>query len=143
MASTEEPSHLAAKLKHLEFIQAVISRMAKNSFLFKGWAITIAAGLAAFASVESRTALLVLVLASTVMFWGLDGYYLWLERCFIEMHNEVAAKGAAEIDFAMAPDKTNAFHRWLITCVCRPHLWLFYGVMVIIDLAGIFLIRSK
>ena len=81
-----------AKPKHLEFIQAVIARIATNSFLFKGWAITIAAGLAAFAAVDSRTALLVLTLASTVMFWGLDGYYLWLERCFIELHNKVAPR---------------------------------------------------
>lgn len=143
VAPTEEANSLDAKLKHLEFIQAVISRMATNSFLFKGWAITIAAGLAAFAAVESRTALLVLALASTVMFWGLDGYYLWLERCFINLHNEVAAKGPAEIDFAMAPDKANAARRWLRTCASRPHLWLFYGVIIIVDVVGIFLLRSK
>lgn len=143
MAPTEEPRSLDAKLKHLEFIQAVISRMATNSFLFKGWAITIAAGLAAFAAVESRTALLVLALATTIMFWGLDGYYLWLERCFIKLHNQVAAKSADDIDFAMAPDKTDAFRRWLNTCVCRPHLWLFYGVIIVVDVIGIVLIRSK
>ena len=39
---------MEAKLKHLEFIQTVITRMATNSFLFEGWAITIAAGLAGF-----------------------------------------------------------------------------------------------
>jgi hypothetical protein len=143
MAPIEDVPSLDAKLKHLEFIQAVISRMATNSFLFKGWAITIAAGLAAFAAVESRTALLVLALASTVMFWGLDGYYLWLERCFIKLHNEVAAKGPSEIDFAMAPDKTAALRRWFVTCVRRPHLWLFYGVIIVVDAIGIFLIRSK
>ena len=143
MAPTEEAPNLDAKLKHLEFIQAVISRMATNSFLFKGWAITIAAGLAAFAAVESRTALLVLALASTVMFWGLDGYYLWLERCFITLHNHVAAQDPAEIDFAMTPDKTNAARRWLGTCAGRPHLWLFYGVIILVDVIGIFLIRSK
>lgn len=143
MAPTGDAPSLDAKLKHLEFIQAVISRMATNSFLFKGWAITIAAGLAAFAAAESRTALLVLALASTVMFWGLDGYYLWLERCFIKLHNEVAAKDLSEIDFAMAPDKTDAFRRWLCTCVRRPHLWLFYGVIIVVDIIGIFLIRSK
>jgi hypothetical protein len=143
MPPTEEAPSLDAKLKHLEFIQAVISRMATNSFLFKGWAITIAAGLGAFAAVESRTALLVLALGSTVMFWGLDGYYLWLERCFIKLHNSVAAKGPGEIDFRMTPDKTNAFRRWLGTCLCRPHLWLFYGVIIVVDVVGIFLIRSK
>ena len=83
---------MEAKLKHLEFIQAAISRMATNSFLFKGWAITIAAGLSAFAAVDSKTALLFIALASTVMFWGLDGYYLWLERGFVMLHTQVAKK---------------------------------------------------
>jgi hypothetical protein len=29
------------KIKHLEMIQAVISRLANNSFLLKGWSITL------------------------------------------------------------------------------------------------------
>jgi len=31
------------KVKHLEMIQAVIARMATNSFMFKGWAVTLVA----------------------------------------------------------------------------------------------------
>lgn len=71
---------MEAKLKHLEFIQSAIARMATNSFLFKGWAITIAAALAAFAAANTQAALLTIALITTAMFWGLDGYYLWLER---------------------------------------------------------------
>ena len=29
------------KIKHLEFIQSIISRMANNSFIIKGWSITV------------------------------------------------------------------------------------------------------
>ncbi len=29
------------KIKHLEFIQAAINRMAGNSFLLKGWTVTL------------------------------------------------------------------------------------------------------
>ena len=65
-----------AKLKHLEFIQSVISRMATNSFLFKGWAITIAAGLSAFAAADTKAGALSIALVSTFIFWALDGYYL-------------------------------------------------------------------
>jgi hypothetical protein len=133
---------MEAKLQHLQFIQAVIARMATNSFLFKGWAITIAAGLSAFAAVESRTALLVLVLVSTALFWGLDGYYLWLEHCFIALHKKVAGQSEEQIDFSMTPDKTNAPSEWFKTC-WRPHLWLFYGAIIVIDVVGIILIRSK
>jgi hypothetical protein len=134
---------MEAKLKYLEFIQAVIARMATNSFLFKGWAITIAAGLSAFAAVDSRTALLVIALASTVMFWELDGYYLWLERCFRDLFAEVAATDEANIDFVMELDKSHRLAGWLRTCLCRPHLWIFYGTIIVIDVVGIIFIRSK
>jgi hypothetical protein len=131
-----------AKLKHLEFIQAAISRMATNSFLFKGWAITIAAALSAFAAVDTKVALLTIAIVSTLMFWGLDGYYLWLERGFVALHNEVAAKPEADIDFSMKIDKTDAARRWLKTC-CRRHLFAFYGTIIVIDVIGIIVIRSK
>ena len=134
-------SKMEAKLKHLEFIQAAIARMATNSFLFKGWAITIAAGLSAFGAANTKAALLAIALISTVMFWGLDGYYLWLERGFVDLHNQVAAKTEADIDFCMRIDKTHATCRWFKTC-WRPHLWLFYGTIIAVDVIGIFVIRS-
>jgi len=133
---------MEAKLKHLDYIQAAIARMSTNSFLFKGWAVTLVAGLSAFAAVNTRAALLSIALISTLMFWALDGYYLWLERGFVELHRQVAAKAEADIDFSMAIDKNQAARRWLKTCV-RPHLWLFYGSIVVIDVIGIFIIRSK
>jgi hypothetical protein len=132
---------MEAKLKHLEFIQAVISRMAQSSFLFKGWAITIAAGLSAFAAVNTKNALVAIALVSTLMFWGLDGYYLWLERRFIELYAAVAGAREDEVDFSMKIDKTKPVRTWLKTC-WRPHLWAFYGAIVAVELIGIFAIRK-
>jgi hypothetical protein len=132
---------MEAKLKHLDYIQAAISRMATNSFLFKGWAITIAAGLAAFAAANTKTALLTIALISTVMFWALDGYYLWLERGFVKLHEAVVARSEDQIDFSMKIDKTSAVRRWLKTC-CRPHLVLFYGTIIVVDVVGIVVIRG-
>jgi hypothetical protein len=131
-----------AKLKHLEFIQAAINRMATNSFLFKGWAITIAAALSAFAAVDTKAALLTIALVTTVMFWGLDGYYLWLERGFVKLHNEVVAKNETDIDFSMKVDKTDAARRWFKTC-WRYHLAFFYGTIIVIDVIGIFIIKGS
>jgi hypothetical protein len=39
----------SAWLKHLEFIQAVITRLANDSFLRKGWALTVAGAFYGFA----------------------------------------------------------------------------------------------
>jgi len=133
---------MEAKLKHLEFIQAAISRMATNSFLFKGWAITIAAGLSAFGAANTKAGLLTIGLLSTVLFWGLDGYYLWLERGFATLHKEVAAKDEADIDFSMVIDKNNAVSEWSKTCL-RYHILAFYGTIIAINVIGIFVIRSK
>jgi len=133
---------MEAKLKHLEFIQAVIARMATNSFLFKGWAITIAAGLSAFAAVNTKAALLAIALVSTAMFWGLDGYYLWLERGFVALYKEVASKSEADINFSMRIDRTHATRKWLETCR-RHHLVAFYGSIVAIEIIGIFVIKAR
>lgn len=130
-----------AKLKHLEFIEAVISRMATNSFLFKGWAITLAAGLSAFGTANSRPALLLIALASILLFWGLDGYYLWLERGFVRLYSTVAAKPEDQIDFSMVIDKHQAFRNWFKTC-WRHHLALFYGALAAIDSMGIIYVSS-
>lgn len=131
-----------AKLKHLDYIQAAIARMANHSFLFKGWSMTIVGALFAFAVVEAKWALVLIALVTTVLFWGLDGYYLWIERGFVKLHNEVAIKPESEIDFSMAIDKEKAFRRWLRTCI-RPHLVAFYGAIVIVEMVGIFVVRIK
>lgn len=131
---------MEAKLKHLEFIEAAINRMATNSFLFKGWAITIAAALSGFAAVERLRGLIAIAVITSAMFWALDGYYLWLERRFVQLYAKVAAKDESQIDFAMDIDKTDKWRTWLKTCV-RPHLWLFYGSMILVDVLAIVLIR--
>jgi hypothetical protein len=132
---------MEAKLKHLDYIQAAIARMATNSFLFKGWSITIAAGLSAFAAVDTRRALLTIAILSTAMFWGLDGYYLWLERCFVALHVKVSTMAEEDINFSMVIDKKNAFRKWLKTAI-RYHLVFFYGTIIVVELIGIAVIKK-
>ena len=113
------------KFKHLEFIQAAIGRMATNSFLYKGWALSVFAALAGVGVVQDQARLLLIAIVTTLLFWGLDGYYLWLERGFVKLHQDVAGRSEDEINFSMAIDKTDAFGRWVWTCL-RPHLLFFY-----------------
>lgn len=47
-------------------------------------------GPSAFATANTKSAVLTIALVSTMLFWGLDDYYLWLERAFVELHNKVA-----------------------------------------------------
>jgi uncharacterized membrane protein len=132
---------METKLKHLEFIQTAIGRMSTNSFLFKGWAITLAAALSSFAAVETRRALLVIAIFSTVLFWSLDAYYLWLERRFRDLYDKVRIMPLSDIDFAMSIDKDRAFKGWLGTCK-RLHLIVFYGAIIVIDVVGIVMLKT-
>lgn len=125
------------KLKYLDHLQAVIARLAGNSFAFKGWAVTLAGGLGAFAAVEQTAVLLCIAIGTTLLFWALDGYYLWLERGFIELHKAAALIGPEDpVTFNMAVTKKAAFQCWLRTCL-RPHLLAFYGTMVLTSMLAI------
>lgn len=41
------------KFKHLDLIQGIINRMASNSFMLKGWAVTLMVGIFALASKDT------------------------------------------------------------------------------------------
>jgi hypothetical protein len=94
-------------IKHLEFIQHVITRMNTNSFQLKGWSIVIVSAiLAIYASTKNSYFFLAAVLP-TLMFWFLDSYYLNQERKFRGLYNDVA--GVTEVPkeikpFEMRPD---------------------------------------
>lgn len=75
-----------AVLKHLEMIQGNISRMGRNSFLLKGWSVTLVAAIIAL-SVRNPNALFVLIaLFPALVFWGLDAFYLQQERLFRRLY---------------------------------------------------------
>lgn len=119
------------KRKHLEFIQGVISRMSSNSFLFKGWSITLIGAISAFAAKDANLALMTIPIVTTLLFWAIDAYYLMLERAFRKLYDIVAATDPASIDYKMPiTDKGIKFHDWLHT-LGRPILILFYGVVLI------------
>lgn len=80
------------QLKYLEIIQEVIKRMAGNSFLIKGWAITVSlAGFGLFVSNNDERTFLGLVAFAAFIFWLLDAYYLKKERVFIKLYEKIAS----------------------------------------------------
>ena len=115
--------------------------MSNASFLYKVWSITLAGALFAFAVVNDRAALIAIAVGTTLLFWGLDGYYLWLERRFIDLYSKVASLPVHEIDFAMTIDRAKSRRRWLRTCL-RLHLVCFYGIMVAVEIIGISVLES-
>lgn len=76
------------KLKHLEFIQNIITRMGHNSFLIKGWCITIIAALFAITANTGKNIFVLVAFFPLIYFWLLDSYYLQQERKFRVLYDD-------------------------------------------------------
>ena len=106
-------------VKHLEIIQGVVNRLGHDSFLVKGWSMTILATGIIFMSrsgIQSRF-LLLTFLIPVIGFWVLDGYFLWQERLFREVYNEIRKQETT--DFAMNMMK----HRNKPNCTRRSSIF--------------------
>ncbi len=76
-------------VRHLDMILSVIDRMANNSFLLKGWSVTLAAGLFALAANDTKPLFAAIAILPGIAFWGLDAYYLRQERLFRNLYDAV------------------------------------------------------
>lgn len=72
-------------MKHLEMIQGVISRLGQNSFIVKGWSVTLVGALFVLADPNLKWG----ALAPATAFWLLDAYYLQQERRFRLLFDQV------------------------------------------------------
>lgn len=89
------------KIRHLEMIQGVIQRMANNSFQLKGWAVTLIGLVGALSTREDDKRFFLLAFIPILAFWGLDSFYLQLERKFTTLYKNVKEKAETDIDFSM------------------------------------------
>jgi uncharacterized membrane protein len=89
------------KIKHLEFIQTIINRMAGNSFLIKGWAITLVAALFALSSKDANKNYIIISFLPIIIFWILDAYFLSRERYFRCLYDKVRNLDKDEVDFSL------------------------------------------
>lgn len=117
------------KLKHLEFIQGVINRMAGNSFLLKGWSVTLTSALFALAAKDANPMFVYLAYFPCATFWALDGYFLRQERLFRKLFIAAAASPTGDATFSMstAPYET-VVDSWLSTTFSLT-LRLFHGTV--------------
>lgn len=123
---------MESKLKHLEFIQATISRLSNNSFLLKGWNITIISALFVLSSKETNVNFFWLAISVSLIFWVLDGYYLRLERKYRTLYNLVRQKQPSEVDFNLDVQQISSRSTTIFNCIFSVTNIVFYLVSLII-----------
>lgn len=126
---------MEAKLKHLEFIQTAVNRMAGNLFLLKGWTITLIAALFALSAKDTNKAFVLIAYFPTLVFWVLDGYFLSQERKFRDLYDHVRKLDESQIDFSMDTKPfSNSFRTsWGGSMLSRT-LLIYYGSLAAIML---------
>ena len=129
------------RLKHLELLQNVVTRMAGNSMAAKGWSVALTAGLLGLASAEKSDAhFLVLALVPPVAFWFVDGYFMYLERCYRDRFTAVdKVPASAWKGFDMSPLRS---HRGFIKDgLLRPAVFSIHLLVLALALAAWTLLR--
>ena len=129
------------KIKHLEMIQAIITRMAQNSLMIKGWSLTLVVAMFAFVP---KTACLFIPIAiiPVLIFTCLDAYYLQLERRYRKLYDIVRNKDETEINFQLKIiEECKTISNNYLNCIFSRSILLFYVpifVVVIGIIIGLF-----
>ena len=121
------------KMKHLEFVQGVITRMNSNSFSMKGWMITVvAAFFAIFASSKNMNKLyLFIAVIPTFLFWLLDTYYLHMERKYRKLFVDV--RDDIKTNFEM---DANDYDICFVGVMFSKTEWPLYLLMILLLVLG-------
>ncbi len=126
------------RVKHLEMIQAVVSRLGGNGFLIKGWAVTLSGAFIGLAVNGSDGAFARIGAGIVVVLWGLDAYFLRAERRFRRLGSRVQDFDPKVKPFFMGATSCVFFSeiaegkwslRWLGTFLSLT-LLVFYGLLL-------------
>ena len=123
--------------KEIDLIQNVINRMSHNSFLIKGWALSIVGVMLALVKdsifTPKGSLLLSIILVFTITFWYLDAFFLKAEKKYIKLYNWIIInrpKGNYEnlYDLNVTRFKVESHFKIMFS----KTLWTFYSIPLLI-----------
>jgi len=116
----------------MDLLQAAIARMAGHCFAIKGWSITVTTAVIAVATKGGDPAFVSIGLLPVILFWGLDAYYLVLERRFRLLFKAAVTRLASDegATFEMSPGAVN--FREVVSTTARPALLFVHGALLIV-----------
>ena len=97
--------------KEIDLLQSCITRMAQNSFMIKGWFVSIYAVILALLPEKVNMFLLCIALvAVNLIFWYLDGFFLRTEKVYRKIYDwvlEERPQNNKELMYQLNPGKFN------------------------------------
>lgn len=119
--------------------------MAANSFLLKGWSVTLTSALFALAAKDANPLFVYLAYFPAAAFWALDGYFLRQERLFRKLFLATTTVTPGNVTFSMDTKPfESAVSSWLATCFSLT-LRLFHGTVfgVIVLIMVLMIIKGR
>jgi hypothetical protein len=136
-----EESNKEILLKEIDTIQSIINRVASNSFLIKGWTITLVVGILLLENITTARIQITIAFVPLILFWLLDSYFLYQERLYRKLYEWVAENRLKNKDHLLSM-KTDRFKKDIseYKVPFSRTLFLFYGgIFLSIVLYGIFI----
>jgi len=118
-------------LKEIELIQRTISRMSSNSFIIKGWMLTLVVGTLLLKGNKYQ---ILIAFIPLIGFWFLDAYFLWQERLYRKLYEWVIVNRSKTDDFLFDMDASRFKDQIGSKCKTMFSLTLlwFYGVILVL-----------
>jgi len=129
--------------KEIVLIQDIIKRMASNSFMIKGWAVTLVVVTLLLKGSKHQVLIAFIPL---FVFWFLDAYFLWQERLYRKLYDWVVENRLKTDEYLFSmnayrfKDKVQSKFRIMFSIT----LCSFYGSIAVLTLIyTIYLFLSK
>lgn len=118
--------------KEIDLIQACITRMASNSFLLKGWLVTLVAVILTFLPEQINVILVLGILFLIILsFWYLDAFFLSVEKKYRKLYEWVLAerpKGNDEMLYDLSISRFDSLVKSTFKIMLSKTLGWFYGI---------------
>jgi hypothetical protein len=140
------PPDAGERIKHLEFIQSIIARLAANGFIIKGWTVTLTTGLIGVSADKDKAVCAAAAIIPAIVFWGMDAYYLRQERLYRKLYDDTRRPAEQQTQpvepFSLSVlTYRNAVPSWGETMVSLSLLALHGIVLMVAILATAYLAR--
>jgi hypothetical protein len=129
------------RLKHLEFLQGLVARMATNSMAAKGWSVGMTTALIALAAADkSNPRFILLAVFPVLVFWVVDGYYMYLERGYRDRFEAVS--GTPDENWqGFEMSALTATRSYFADGLLRPAVWGVHLLILALALAAWSLVK--
>lgn len=120
--------------KEIDLIQGCINRMANNSFLLKGWLVSILAVVVAL-SLDNLDKFVIVftITVITISFWYLDAFFLRTEKLYRKMYEwvlEHRKQGKTDYQYDLNPHRFDTQVEGVLSTMFSETLRWFYGTII-------------